>query len=55
MPNFEKFRWYKVTEAPTLMVAFHLRGLFALNELAYDDRTTGNHSGAGERDGAAPT
>lgn len=36
MPNFEKFRRYKVTEAPTPMVAFHIRGLFALNELAYD-------------------
>lgn len=36
MPNFEKFRRYKVTEAPTPMVAFHVRGLFALNELAYD-------------------
>ena len=36
MPQFEKFRRYKVTEAPTPMVAFHVRGLFALNELAYD-------------------
>ncbi len=36
MPNFEKFHRYKVTEAPTPMVAFHVRGLFALNELAYD-------------------
>ena len=36
MPQFEKFRRYKVTEAPNPMVAFHARGLFALNELAYD-------------------
>ncbi len=35
MPNFEKFHRYKVTEAPTPMVAFHARGIFALNELAY--------------------
>ncbi|MBV9300687.1 MAG: hypothetical protein JOY53_01100 [Acidobacteriaceae bacterium] len=35
MPNFEKFRRYKVTEAPAPMVAFHVRGIFALNELAY--------------------
>jgi hypothetical protein len=36
VPSSEKFRRYKVTEAPNPMVAFHLRGLFALNELAYD-------------------
>ena len=36
MPNFEKFRRYKVTEAPAPMFAFPLLGFFALNELAYD-------------------
>lgn len=35
MPDFETFRRYKVTEAPTPIVAFHVRGIFALNELAY--------------------
>lgn len=36
MPNFEKFHRYKVTADPVPTVAFHARGLFALNELAYD-------------------
>jgi len=36
VPNFEKFRRYKVTSEPVPIVAFHLRGLFALNELAYE-------------------
>lgn len=36
MPQFEKLFRYKVTEAPTPIVSFHARGLFALNELAYD-------------------
>ena len=36
MPNFEKFRRYKVTADPVPIVAFHTRGLFALNELAYE-------------------
>jgi hypothetical protein len=36
MPQFEKFHRYKVTADPVPTVAFHKRGLFALNELAYD-------------------
>ena len=36
MPQFEKFHRYKVTADPVPTVAFHARGLFALNELAYD-------------------
>jgi hypothetical protein len=36
MPNFEKFRRYKLTADPVPIVAFHARGLFALNELAYE-------------------
>ncbi len=36
MPNFEKFRRYKVTADPVPIVALHERGLFALNELAYE-------------------
>ena len=36
MPNFEKFRRYKITSEPVPMVAVHVRGLFALNEVAYD-------------------
>lgn len=36
MPNFEKFRRSKATSAPVPMVSVHLRGIFALNDLAYE-------------------
>lgn len=36
MPKFEKFRRSKATSAPVPMVSVHLRGIFALNDLAYE-------------------
>jgi hypothetical protein len=35
-PAFETFRRYKVTEGDTPIVALHLRGIFALNQNAYE-------------------
>lgn len=36
MPKFEKFRRSKATSASVPMVSVHLRGIFALNDLAYE-------------------